>query len=77
MKFYNRETEMAELLELSHQAYTNGGLMSVIVGRRRVGKTRLLRQTYQDTLNYLYLFTVGNHLMVIYSTFWDLTVSDN
>ncbi len=57
MKFYNRETEIAELLELSRQAYTNGGLMSVIVGRRRVGKTRLLRQTYQDTLNYLYLFT--------------------
>jgi len=57
MKFYNREKEMAELLKLSRKTYTNGGLMSVIVGRRRVGKTRLLRETYQDTFNFLYLFT--------------------
>lgn len=57
MKFYNRQTEMTQLRALSHQAHTSGGLMSVIVGRRRVGKTRLLRQTYQDVANHLYLFT--------------------
>lgn len=57
MKFYNRETEIIELRALSHQAQTSGGLMSVIVGRRRVGKTRLLRQAYRDSSNYLYLFT--------------------
>jgi len=57
MKFYNRQTEIIELRALSHQAHTSGGLMSVIVGRRRVGKTRLLRQAYQDAVNHLYLFT--------------------
>jgi uncharacterized membrane protein len=57
MKFYNRETEIVELRALSHQAHTSGGLMSVIVGRRRVGKTRLLRQAYQEIANHLYLFT--------------------
>ncbi len=56
MKFYNRQAEIVELRALSHQAHTSGGLMSVIVGRRRVGKTRLLRQAYQGAANHLYLF---------------------
>gem|GEM_PF-4742371 len=56
MKFYNRQTEIGELRAVSRQVHTSGGLMSVIVGRLRIGKTRLLRQAYQDTANYLYLF---------------------
>ena len=47
MKFYNREHEMATLRSLQ------GGFCIAIVGRRRVGKTRLVRETYPDLL---YLF---------------------
>jgi len=57
IKFYNRETEIVQLRTVSHQAHTGGGLMTVVVGRRRVGKTRLLRQAYQSSSNLLYLFT--------------------
>ena len=43
LKFVNRE---AELLELD-RAVTRGGLL-VVYGRRRVGKTRLLRHWLQN-----------------------------
>lgn len=49
MKFYNRQTEMTQLRALSHQVDTGSGLMSVLVGQRRIGRTWLLRQAYQDT----------------------------
>jgi AAA+ ATPase superfamily predicted ATPase len=58
MKFYNRNTEIVELRKLSHKAHSGrGGLMTIVVGRRRVGKTRLLREVYQGHNNFLYLFT--------------------
>jgi len=40
MKFYNRESELAELGKLYEQA-NDTARMTVITGRRRVGKTML------------------------------------
>ena len=40
MKFYNRESELKELATLYEQA-NSGGRMTVLTGRRRVGKTLL------------------------------------
>lgn len=58
MKFYNRNTEILELRKLSKKSHSSkGGLMIIVVGRRRVGKTRLLREVYQGHNNFLYLFT--------------------
>ena len=52
-KFYNREEE---LHALRNPNTSDGGVLSVVVGRRRVGKTRLLREAFQGNDNFFYLF---------------------
>ncbi|HQQ67745.1 MAG TPA: DUF234 domain-containing protein [Candidatus Cloacimonadota bacterium] len=54
MRFYDRESELNALLKV-HQQILNGSRLSVITGRRRIGKTRLIRQFCQDKEN-LYFF---------------------
>lgn len=46
-KFYNRESELALLKKLSMNVATSQGRLSLLVGRRRVGKTALLLQAFQ------------------------------
>lgn len=46
MKFYNRETELNHLQNWSNKAATAGALMTIVIGRRRVGKTALLNQAF-------------------------------
>ncbi|GAA4649270.1 ATP-binding protein [Kistimonas scapharcae] len=56
MNFYNRETELALLQDWSQAAATHhSGHMSLVVGRRRVGKTALLNRAFRDS-PCLYLF---------------------
>jgi len=54
MKFYNRERELAELKKLYKQAAAQAR-MTVITGRRRVGKTSLALEFVKDH-KHLYLF---------------------
>ena len=54
MKFYNRENELAELATLYEQADT-AGRMTVLTGRRRVGKTLLALESAKNH-KHLYLF---------------------
>lgn len=54
MKFYNRETEIAQLKGIEERSRQNSQ-MTVIVGRRRIGKTRLIQKALEHT-NYLYFF---------------------
>ncbi len=54
MQFYGREDELAQLRAITAQA-TSGGKMTVMTGRRRVGKTLLARESCQDVQS-LYLF---------------------
>lgn len=54
MKFYNREEELSELADLYHQAAV-AGRMTVLTGRRRVGKTVLALESTKNT-RHLYLF---------------------
>lgn len=54
MKFYDRKTELAELEKLVYQA-RSGGRMTVITGRRRVGKTLLSLEFVRDK-KHLYFF---------------------
>ena len=57
MKFYNREKSLAQLRQWSEQAGHRQGLLTLIVGRRRVGKTALLNQAFPgSTTASLYLF---------------------
>ena len=52
MKFYNREKELKNLHDIE-QASKTSAKMSIIVGRRRIGKTALIKEAYPQKL---YLF---------------------
>ena len=45
MRFYGRREEMASLLKLSKQS-ENSAVFTLLVGRRRIGKTTLVKQTF-------------------------------
>lgn len=56
-KFYNRQKELKALQTVSEQIVETKGQLSVMVGRRRVGKTRLLNEAFhQENTKFLYLF---------------------
>jgi len=52
MKFYNREKELENLREIEHSS-KESSKMTVIVGRRRIGKTKLIQEAYKEKV---YLF---------------------
>jgi len=52
MKFYNREKELENLLKIEKLSQQSSK-MSIIVGRRRIGKTALIKKAYK---NKIYLF---------------------
>ena len=54
MKFYNRENEL-KALELLHSQTDNKSVMTVLTGRRRIGKTTLVKHFSKDK-NFIYLF---------------------
>ncbi len=54
MKFYNRETEL-KLLRLQEDRMNNSSRMTVIIGRRRIGKTRLIIKSLDQNRD-IYLF---------------------
>ena len=52
MKFYNREKELKNLQNIQELS-TTSSKMTVIVGRRRIGKTSLIKEAYKEKV---YLF---------------------
>lgn len=52
MKFYNREKEILNLKSIE-EASKESSKMTVVVGRRRIGKTTLIKKAYRDRV---YLF---------------------
>ena len=54
MKFYAREREI-EILKNQYQQLKNTSIMTVITGRRRIGKTSLAK-LYSEGKKSLYLF---------------------
>lgn len=55
MKFYNRTTEIAELQRIKQMAYNDHSKLTVITGRRRIGKTSLILNALKDDV-IVYLF---------------------
>ena len=53
MKFYNRENEL-EVLQKADSLSKKHSVMSVLIGRRRIGKTALALKVNQDAI---YFFT--------------------
>ena len=56
MKFYNREDELSTLDKIYQQCCNSYGKITVLTGRRRIGKT-LLAQKYASDKESIYLFT--------------------
>ena len=55
MKFYNRDSELKELLRIQKLSFDDYSRMTVITGRRRIGKTSLVLKSVEHT-PYIYLF---------------------
>lgn len=60
MKFYNREKELRQLAEIRQRSFDNHSQMTVITGRRRIGKTKLIMKSCEDTPT-VYLFVSRNN----------------
>jgi len=58
MKFYNRENEIAELRRIRDLSFNRNSHMTVVTGRRRIGKTSLIKKAFEDgDTPMLYFFT--------------------
>lgn len=55
MKFYNRINELAELQRIQKLSFESHSRLTVITGRRRIGKTSLILNAVEGT-PYIYLF---------------------
>lgn len=60
MKFYNREKELEALEEIRQMSFTYHSQMTVLTGRRRVGKTKLLFKSCENSPT-VYLFVSRNN----------------
>ncbi|MDE6415724.1 MAG: AAA family ATPase [Duncaniella sp.] len=59
MKFYNRHDEIAELKRIEQLSFTRNSRMTVITGRRRIGKTSLIKKAFEDSEAPLIYFFTG------------------
>ena len=55
MKFYNREHEIELLQTIREQSFSTSQF-TVLIGRRRVGKTALIERAFEGNNDYIYLF---------------------
>jgi len=55
MKFYNRESELAELQRIQNLSFNDCSRLTVVTGRRRIGKTSLIMKSVEG-LPTVYLF---------------------
>ena len=51
MKFYNREAEIAELRRIRDLSFSQNSRMTVVTGRRRIGKTSLIKKALSPEAN--------------------------
>ncbi|MCM1483758.1 MAG: ATP-binding protein [Muribaculaceae bacterium] len=70
MRFYNREKELARLNEIRQRAFTAHSQLTVVTGRRRIGKTKLILKSCEDTPT-VYLFVSRSNEATLCSQFAD------
>ncbi len=68
MKFYNREKELEFLTSIRERSATEAQ-MTVVVGRRRIGKTTLLKKAIENEDTALYLFVTRKSEILICEEF--------
>ncbi|MGM9693601.1 MAG: ATP-binding protein [Alloprevotella sp.] len=70
MRFYNREIEIAELKRICNLSFTHNSRMTVLTGRRRIGKTSLIKKAFENSdAPMLYFFTGRKAEAVLVSDF--------
>ncbi|MDE5785946.1 MAG: ATP-binding protein [Duncaniella sp.] len=70
MKFYNRHTEIAELHRIEQLSFTRNSRMTVLTGRRRIGKTSLIKKAFENSdTPMLYFFTARKAEAVLVEDF--------
>ena len=71
MKFYNRDKEL-EMLQTNWYQTTDRGRLTVLIGRRRIGKTTVLRKSAEDAGQpMLYLYVSKDNEKVLTGKFQD------
>ncbi len=70
MRFYNREKELTFLKSIKERSETVAQ-MTVVVGRRRIGKTSLLKKAVENEDTALYLFVTRKNEVLICEEFKD------
>ncbi len=68
MKFYDREKELKLLNKKEKLAKTTGAQFTIITGRRRIGKSSLLKHAY-NSKKYLYFFVSSKRTQNLLSEF--------
>jgi uncharacterized protein len=68
MKFYHREQELGLLTQTREIAFNNHSQMSALTGRRRIGKTKLILRSCEDSLT-VYLFVRRSNEATLCSQF--------
>ena len=68
MKFYDRKDELAELLRIQKLSFSSHSRFTVVTGRRRIGKTYLIKKACEDTPT-IYLFVSRDNEAVLVKRF--------
>ena len=72
MKFYDRETEL-KILQTNWEQTTNRGRLTVLIGRRRIGKTTLLTKSVEEENHpMLYLYVSKDNERVLTGKFQEV-----
>lgn len=64
MKFYNREKELERINRTREVAFNNHSQMTVLTGRRRIGKTSLILKSCENTPKVYLFVSRGNETML-------------
>lgn len=49
MRFYDRTNELAELQRINKLSFNDHSRLTVVTGRRRIGKTSLIMRSIEDS----------------------------
>jgi AAA+ ATPase superfamily predicted ATPase len=71
MKFYDRETELAKLNQIASLSKKSSHMV-ILTGRRRVGKTELVKQFGKGRNDFLYLFVSKKKSHILIEDFQDI-----
>ena len=68
MKYFDRKEQLAQLSEMKARSYENHSMLTVVTGRRRIGKTTLIDRS-MDGEAYLYFFVGKKNEAVLCNEF--------